>query len=309
MIISSFLLNIYRSLSSFYFVRALRHLTCAVIATAVVGCASTSIGPTRLYSTSSEGEAIRTQIGLPDFAHYMELSDSEAVRYRNNYIGARMYAMDVAYSDYEASITKENQWLGFGSTIATLGLTGASTLVPAVATKDILTTAAGGIAGSEAAYNDQLLMKQTVSIIQNQMRANRSNVAAGIMRKMSSNSSTYTLGMALSDLEEYYRAGTITGGVLGASASAGQAATDASANKDNVTVLTLARDTSEMTLRSYLYPAGISAGVSPDHKMKVIGILKQMNVNTPWSAVLESNEYASVRNSVLARARALGYIK
>src|SRR5262249_33503931 len=141
------------------------------------------------------------------------------------YIAARMYAIDINYTSYEAALTQERQGLGFASTAATIGLATASTLATHTATKDVLTGAAGAITGARAAYNDEILLAHSLQWIQTQMRTQRTLVSERILRNMKTSTIDYPLAAALRDLEDYYRAGTLTGGVLGTTQTLGAEAT------------------------------------------------------------------------------------
>jgi hypothetical protein len=138
-----------------------------------------------------------------------------------------MYIADVQYHYYEARPTREMQEEGLGATLATLGLTTASTLVGSAGTKTILSGAATAVVGADKAYNEKELLSNTMQTLQTQMRADRKTQAAVIYAKMfkdtGNNAKTitpiaeYTLPMALSDAETYYQAGTIASALIGLS--------------------------------------------------------------------------------------------
>ncbi|MDP3076816.1 hypothetical protein [Bradyrhizobium sp.] len=185
------------------------------------GCVSVSDGPERLYPVAVETQAIRDTIPRIDFIEFVRMSEPERFKYRNDWIAARMYASDIQYTVYETGLTKERQNVGFGSTVATLGLTTASQLFTPVVTKNVLSGAAGLVTGTRAAYENDILLAHSVQWIQSQMRTQRSIVAERIFRGMKLSTSSYPLATALTDLEDYYRAGTLTGGILGTSDALG----------------------------------------------------------------------------------------
>jgi hypothetical protein len=191
------------------------------VATFTTGCVSISDGPERLYPVSVETQAIRDNIPRIDFIGFVKLSEPERFKYRNDWIAARMYAIDIQYTAYEGGLTKERQNVGFGTTAATLVLTTASQLFTPVVTKNILTGTAGVVTGARAAYDNDVLLAHSVQWIQSQMRTQRSIVAERILRGTRLSTSDYPLAAALTDLEDYYRAGTLTGGILGTSEALG----------------------------------------------------------------------------------------
>jgi hypothetical protein len=161
------------------------------------------------------------------------MDENTRVKYRNDWIAARMYAIDIQYTAYESALTRERQSVSFGAAATTLGLTTASGLIAPVATKNLLTGLAGFVTGTRAAYDNDILLAHSVQWIQSQMQATRATVYNRILTGMRLSTTAYPLAAALSDLEAYYRAGTFTGGLLATSqvvAGDAQAAEDDKAN-------------------------------------------------------------------------------
>jgi hypothetical protein len=181
------------------------------------GCVSFSDGPARLYTVPEETQLIRDQVQQINLVQYSSLDEASRKRIRNDYIAARMYAIDIQYTPYEAALTKERQGVGFGAAATTVALTTASGLVSPVATKNVLTGLAGFVTGARAAYDSDVLLSHSVQWIQSQMEANRAYVSNRILNGMKQSTTDYPLAAALSDLEAYYRAGTFTGGLLSTS--------------------------------------------------------------------------------------------
>jgi hypothetical protein len=204
-----------------------------ILGVLVTGCVSFSDGPARLYTVPEETQLIRENIQQLNLIQYSSLDEASRRRIRNDWIGARMYAIDIQYTPYEAALTKERQGVGFGAATTTIALTTASGLVGPVATKNVLTGLAGLVTGARAAYDSDILLSHSVQWIQSQMEAKRSEISSRILRGMKLSTTDYPLAAALSDLEAYYRAGTFTGGLLSANqvlaADAQQAAEDKAA--------------------------------------------------------------------------------
>jgi hypothetical protein len=168
----------------------------------------------------------------PNFTYYQSLPAAGQQKYRNDFITARMYLIDMAYDQYELSITRAVQDESFTTAAANLGLTGAAALVPAAQTKSILAGIAGGVTGLDGIYSQKILLSQTIQNLEGQMRASRATQAAAIYTKMKSAITDYTLGQALSDIEEYYSAGTITSALVSLSKTVSVAQNNAGAAKD-----------------------------------------------------------------------------
>jgi hypothetical protein len=193
----------------------------------VSGCASVRGGPDRLYSVAEETQGIRENLKGFSLADFSKLNESSRVNYRNDWIAARMYAIDIQYTSYEAALTNERQNVGFGAAATTIGLTTASGLATSTMSKDILTGVAGAITGARAAYENDILLAHSVQWVQSQMRTQRSLIGERILRGMKASTIDYPLAAALTDLEDYYRAGTFTGGMIGTTATLGAEATQA----------------------------------------------------------------------------------
>jgi hypothetical protein len=215
-------------------VRSRKAMTAAslLIALLASGCASISAGPPRLYAIEEEAAIIRGSLREMNLVEFSRLDEVSRMRYRNDWLAGRMYAMDMQYTAYEAALTRERQGVGFGAAIATIGLTTASTLVSSVATKDILTGTAGAVTGARAAYDSDVLLAHSVQWIQSQMRTRRAQVAERILRGMKASTTNYPLAAALIDLEDYYRAGTFTGGMIATTETLGADARFSEDQKD-----------------------------------------------------------------------------
>jgi hypothetical protein len=186
----------------------------AILGALATGCVSFSDGPARLYTVPEETQLIRDNIQQINLIQYSSLDEASRQRVRNDWIGARMYAIDIQYTPYEAALTKERQGVGFGAATTTIALTTASGLIAPVATKNLLTGLAGLVTGARAAYDSDILLSHSVQWIQSQMEAKRSEISSRILKGMKLSTIDYPLAAALSDLEAYYRAGTFTGGLL-----------------------------------------------------------------------------------------------
>ena len=197
-----------RSFSSF----PLLVLCCLAIA--LSGCLpSTQVGPPRLYSVDEEIANVRGQSQLPDFVAYAGLSDEGKRGYRDALFTARMYAIDLEFSNYEIELTQERQSVAAGGDLAAATLSGIVPLVTGVNAKNWLGFASAMTTSGKAIYSNDILFAKTIQILQTQMEATRAHIAAIIKTRLGSPVSVYPLAAALSDLEDYYRAGTLTGAV------------------------------------------------------------------------------------------------
>ena len=226
-------------------------LSVAFVASAlsVAGCTSTQVGPIRPI-TIADDVAYTRPLAEPDLSTFYAAAPGTQAAVRNQMLTARMYIADIQYHYYEARLTREVQEEGLAATLASLGLTTASTLVGSAATKTILSGTATAVVGADKAYNEKELLSNTIQALQTQMRADRKTQAAAIYAKMFKDTGNprtltpiveYTLPMALSDADAYYQAGTIASALIGLSKTvanaehnADQAKSDAGPNPEAV---------------------------------------------------------------------------
>jgi hypothetical protein len=216
------------------FIRSLWRISWLSLITPVVsGCWANAIPsvrqPDRLIPLGEELAFVR----LSDPILYNRYLNYPSIATRNDFITARMYAIDVQYTLYESQLTHENQDVNFIATAVNLGLTGTASLIPVAQTSRLLAGIATGVTGLDTAYNEKILLSKAIQNIQTQMRANRNDQAAIILANMKCDQQAYPIGMALSDLEAYYRAGTFTAGILNLTNTVNKAETDAKANKES----------------------------------------------------------------------------
>src|SRR3977135_3602122 len=141
-------------------------------ALSVAGCTSTQVGPIRPI-TIADDVAYARPLAEPDLSTFYGAAPPTQAAVRNQIVTARMYIADIQYHYYEARLTREVQEEGLGATLATLGLTTASTLVGSAGKKPILSGAATAVGGADKAYNEKQLLSNTIQALQTQMRADR----------------------------------------------------------------------------------------------------------------------------------------
>ena len=210
----------------------------AITATLMLaGCLPSTGTPDRLYPVASEMDVVRTtqEELVRQYNFYVFSAPAKARLVRNEIIAERMYAIDVQYTQYENALTREGQEVNF-ATLTTAGALGtASTLVTPVVTKSVLSALSTGTIATKGYYDSEILMAQTIRTIQKQMRASRNLVATNISAKLVQSVGDYPLSAALSDVEDYYNAGTLTTGVIDTSTTVGARETFTKGLKQEVT--------------------------------------------------------------------------
>ena len=208
-------------------------LLLAVTTTLLAGCNWTGSlgGPERVEQISDE------IIDMKAYANaYSGLSrgtPAEQVVARNNVIAARMYVMDLEYTQYETTLMREGQLVDFSTKVTSGVLTTTAGLIGNIGTSHALSETATLINGLDSAYNDKILKSAIIQNVLTSMRTARHDQAAIIYANMYCPVSVYPLGFALSDLETYYRAGTFQTGLIKLMQTTSKAEKDAKANQDS----------------------------------------------------------------------------
>lgn len=207
--------------------------TLPLLGAALAGCASFGGFPARPTDPNQDVLSIERSINAAAVAACLQ-TGGNAEPCRNELIGSRMYAIDVRFSQFEQDLFRQTREAGFAATVATLGLNAAGTLTGAPTTQ-ILSAIAGGITGSRVAFEKEVLAEKTLLSIHTAMRANRTKVAVRLRQGLRQSSKDYPVGVALSDLESYYQAGTVLGALIGITEVVGA---DAQAAEQRLAALT-----------------------------------------------------------------------
>lgn len=147
---------------------------------------------------------------------------------RSEIVSARMYATDIRFSQFEETLFRDTRKAGFSATLATLGLNSAAAVSSGGASQ-ILSGLSAFIIGGREAYDKEVLAERTLIAIHTGMRARRAEVAFRIRAGLSKSLIEYPVGSALSDLNDYYNAGTVLGALVGITEAVGAKAEKAEA--------------------------------------------------------------------------------
>ncbi|PDS77115.1 hypothetical protein CO667_18135 [Rhizobium sp. L43] len=195
------------------------------------------------------------------------MATDERKVYRNEYVLGQMAAINANYGKFEAGLTREMQSVSFASTVSNIALTTVASQVTPVGTKDILTATAAGLTGVKAAYDKDVLLGRTIQIIQHQMQASRDRVGTRILKNLGRSTDEYPLMMAWMDLQDYYRAGTVTNGLVEAEQAISVVAADAAETRAYTVIEGLSTtDSTSVAFFNFIY-AGNTTG-PPDLKRK-----------------------------------------
>jgi hypothetical protein len=149
---------------------------------------------------------------------------------RNQIAAAWMQAIDIRFAQFETRLFRQTREAGFGATLATLGFTGAATLVRGSARA--FSATAGLITGGREAFDKEILAQQTVLAIHSAMRLRRSQAATRIYGGLKLAYKQYDLLQLQHDLQVYEEAGNVVTALIGVNQIVGDAATKAEVEMD-----------------------------------------------------------------------------
>lgn len=139
---------------------------------------------------------------------------------RNEFIVGRLTLMNLRYLQFIRKLTSERQLLDSATGITLLGLGLAGSAVPYAQTKTILAAIAAGVAGSKEVIDKNYYFEKTIPALVAQMNAERKKALVPILTGIRSNLDEYPFAQAVTDLHNYYHAGTFAGAIQGIQAEA-----------------------------------------------------------------------------------------
>ena len=89
------------------------------------GCAAFEGYPKRATDPEADLDQLKTEI---DAKAITTCLDAPTLTCRNRIIAARMHATDIRFSEFEETLFRQTRKAGFGTTVATLGLTSAAAM-------------------------------------------------------------------------------------------------------------------------------------------------------------------------------------
>jgi hypothetical protein len=176
----------------------------------------TIAGPDRLYSTDAEMTGLLnfTDVTGDDWRKYLSASRAARMGFRNEIMAARMYAIDVNYTKFEHELSIEGQSVEFWTKLGSNTLTAATAAVPAASTVKQLNAIATGFNLASSTYTEAFFRKQLIENLVAAMRAARHERRAVIRTRMTCQVEYYPFGLGMSDVESYFRAGSLESGIL-----------------------------------------------------------------------------------------------
>lgn len=204
-------------------------------------CSTMSGGPERLEVGNSDcvtgavSQSIRN-VRIADQCTTVDWlsGNSNALKLqRNNVITTRMYLADLKYNDWKRDFFNENRNFNFLSALASIGLSGAGSVITAGDTARTLAAIDTALKGGKQGFDKEIMLDQTLEILKTQMAANRAKIKELILKRLSTNYEEWPIGLAMADLEAYEDAGTLSEALtaIAENSAADKAASEAGAQQ------------------------------------------------------------------------------
>jgi hypothetical protein len=199
------------------------HLTllAAGLTLLLTGCAHWTRKPaivapneTTRYSTASFENDYKDYVAEKDASKSTPLRDRMIQRIRVD--------IDSWYFNFESDLFAHRAGFDTGADVVELGLAGAASLTNGERAKTILASILTAAKGSRLSIDKNWFREKTTETLIHAMRAERARLLFGINDKMSKlPANAYSFEEAWADLVAYFQAGTLEGGLLALSATAG----------------------------------------------------------------------------------------
>lgn len=181
------------------------------------GCATFDGFPKRTPDPARDLELLQPVVAADQVAACLA---TPSVACRDRIVGARIYVTDIQFSKFEEEIFLQTRTAGFSATLATLGLTTAAAVASGGASQ-VLSGISAFIIGGREAFQKEVLAEKTILAIHTAMRARRAEVLLRLRTGLAQPLSVYPFTIALSDLNDYYNAGTVLGALIGITETVG----------------------------------------------------------------------------------------
>ncbi len=233
--------------------------------------------PGRSYDFRVEQENLNKYIDPAQyFPTYNAETDPKKKRdIRNEIINAHIFIIDLYFYKSSQLTSFGRTAFNLGSDLAVLGLGLAGPLAPAATTKNVLTPIIAGITGAKTPVDKDIFYEQSMPALISKCEALRQVRFNEIDKKLDLGIDQYPLTAALSDLEQYFQAGTIPYALVQITATAGAQAEKAKEETTNRMEVKILQDEAGRLIRKFLMPDG---KLSISNQDEIVARLKKFNI-------------------------------
>jgi hypothetical protein len=256
----------------------MRTIITAVLITflSLYGCTTMQGYPSRSDDPVRELQALATYLDPEVVTTYNSKPSTEKQAYRDDVVNGRIRAVDINFNAFEQALSKEGIGINVATDWAVIGLGGAGAIVGGASTKSILSATSGAITGAKGSIDKHVFFEKTMPVLLSQMEALRKEVLVRIRSGLELGVDKYPLMAALIDLEDYYKAGTVPGALMGITAASGDTIKKADEKLETIIRGTFTQDDAgDFILKTWNY------GNSRDKTKKILECMKKEAVEPP----------------------------
>ena len=172
------------------------------------GCSSFGGGmPDLPYNIKEDLGVAKEQ--LSSYASIKLFYDDPKEINRNKYISAKLLTINYAYLEFIKGLTSEEAVIHSASEILILALDIGATAYTVTTTKTILSGISSIIGGARLSIDKNAYYEKSMTALVSGMNANRKEILVRILDGMGKSLDSYPIEQAVSDINDYYQAGTI----------------------------------------------------------------------------------------------------
>lgn len=260
---------------------------CTAVLLTVTGCSTMAGYPDQSGDPKAELQTLQSYWAPRKLAEYAA-TPSRALR--DEIVNGRLRATDLQFGLWQRALVTDTMKLSTGGDITSLAVTTAATITSSIHAKTILSAIATALTGAKAAINKDVFYDKTVPVLLAQMIAMRKQVLVRLRTGLSQEITDYSLNRALTDVDDYYAAGTITAALAGITEAAGKSSGDAA--KALETIATYGMDAEGNELYSYWQPMG---KVDAVHAKAITDFLAREKLDIGITLFIRGKEYHDER--------------
>lgn len=203
-----------------------KKLALVMVATVMVSaCSSLRNGgsPDPSFDLSADLEQISKEFeSATNISNFYKTAAADRADARNRFISGRLVQIDLQYLRFIRTLTSDKQQLDAATDIANMTLNLAGTLVGGARAKTNLAATAAGIGGAKTTIDKDFYYEKSIEALVATMNARRKEVLLPILSGLGTSIDQYPFERALTDLHQYYLAGTLNGAIHFINAQAAQ---------------------------------------------------------------------------------------
>jgi hypothetical protein len=221
---------------------------------AIAGCTAMNGYPKKCGDVKAELKNLE-QYYLPDkLDEYNKLVGEDARKaLRDNVVNGRLHAIDLQFTEFEQAVAGEHVKADLASDVAIIAVSATGTALAGYGVAQTVLLAVNSvISGTRAAVNEKVYFKKTIAVLFAKMESLRKVVLVRIRTGLTQPDSKYSLHEALIDLDDYYKAGSIPGALMGILEEAGASADEADKELKEIARYDYAPDENTPKIECYL---------------------------------------------------------